>query len=258
MKYIAMLSGGQDSTAMTLRLLELGEPVDYIIFCDTGLEHDEMYEYIDKLDVFFKRKYNKEITRLHPKKSFEEWVYGAVTRGENEGKTRGTPSVLDMCFWRREAKQIPFERWVKENNIGEHKQYNGFVFGETKRYGAAPDYVLAPLIDWKWREEEVQQYLKDNQMENKLYLHFTRTGCAVCPKQSEASKYMVYKHYPKWWKFMKDMEYKLNNDDNSRKICPRWHTDLYIGDLEKKFKTKDKQQTLDLDFEPLSDCFCKI
>ena len=37
MKYIAMLSGGQDSTAMTLRLLELGEPVDYVVFSDTTL-----------------------------------------------------------------------------------------------------------------------------------------------------------------------------------------------------------------------------
>jgi 3'-phosphoadenosine 5'-phosphosulfate sulfotransferase (PAPS reductase)/FAD synthetase len=52
-----MLSGGQDSAAMMLRLLELGEPVDYIVFSDTTLEHDEMYEYIDKLDAFFQRKY---------------------------------------------------------------------------------------------------------------------------------------------------------------------------------------------------------
>lgn len=257
--YISMLSGGQDSTAMTLRILELGLPLDYIVFLDTTLEHDEMYEYIDKLDAFFQRKYNMKITRLKPKESFEDWVYGAVTRGENEGKTRGTPSVLDMCYWRREAKQNPFERWAKEIGIFDnHKQYNGFVFGESKRYGSSPEHVLAPLIDWKWREEEVQKYLKDNQMENKLYQHFTRTGCAVCPKQSEASKYEVYKHYHKWWAYMREMEEKLNNDENSRGKVSRWHIDLSIKDLEKKFRKMDKQQTFEFEFEEIQDCFCVI
>jgi len=71
MKYIAMLSGGQDSTAMTLRLLELGMPLDYIVFSDTGLEHDEMYEYIDKLDEYFQRSYGMKVIRLKPKHDFE-------------------------------------------------------------------------------------------------------------------------------------------------------------------------------------------
>lgn len=47
MKHIISISGGQDSTAMTVRMLELGMPVDYIIFCETGNEFDQMYEYID-------------------------------------------------------------------------------------------------------------------------------------------------------------------------------------------------------------------
>ena len=37
-KYVVSLSGGKDSTAMLLRLIEEGKPIDYIIFCDAGLE----------------------------------------------------------------------------------------------------------------------------------------------------------------------------------------------------------------------------
>ena len=35
--YVCSFSGGKDSTAMLLRLLEEGMPVDIILFCDTGL-----------------------------------------------------------------------------------------------------------------------------------------------------------------------------------------------------------------------------
>lgn len=45
---VANLSGGRDSTAMVIRWLELGNDLDYILFCDTGLEFKEMYNYIDK------------------------------------------------------------------------------------------------------------------------------------------------------------------------------------------------------------------
>ena len=38
--HIVSLSGGKDSTAMLLRMLEEGWQVDLILFCDTGLEFD--------------------------------------------------------------------------------------------------------------------------------------------------------------------------------------------------------------------------
>ena len=41
--YIVSFSGSKDSTAMLLHLLELGEPVDEVLFCDTTVEFPEMY-----------------------------------------------------------------------------------------------------------------------------------------------------------------------------------------------------------------------
>ena len=213
MKYIAMLSGGQDSTAMTLRLLELGEPVDYIVFSDTTLEFDEMYEYIDKLDSFLQRKYGIAITRLKPRRSYESWVFGDVTSGDMEGKIRGVPLVSMPCFWRREAKEVPFKDWLKENNINEYKTYIGFTFREVDRWKNIEQYnAIAPLVEWKWNEPDVQEYLKENMMENKLYQHFSRTGCGICQKQSLDAKYQLYKHYPKQWDYMADIEARLSRE----------------------------------------------
>jgi len=51
MKYLVSVSGGKDSTATLLWILE-GRQKEYIIpiFCDTGWEMDETYEYLDYLE----------------------------------------------------------------------------------------------------------------------------------------------------------------------------------------------------------------
>lgn len=42
-------SGGKDSTAMLLHMIELGEHIDEVINIDTGMEFPAMYDHIDKV-----------------------------------------------------------------------------------------------------------------------------------------------------------------------------------------------------------------
>lgn len=267
MKYISMLSWGRDSTAMMLHLLENGDPLDYIVFCDTGMEHAAMYDYIDKLDALFQRKYNIGVTRLSPATSFDDYVWGIRTKGEHEGKRRGTPAVTDPCFWRRESKQAPFDRWLKnEFGIGTNEderqdeivQYAGFVFGESGRVEAMPKYSRAPLYEWRCTEIDVQRYLEENEIENPLYRDFSRTGCATCPKQSIADKYTLWDKYPDVWAYMAKTERELNADDLRTGQYPRWHVEYFIEDMERMFKRKKAQATFEFKGEPMRDCFCKI
>ena len=51
--YIAKLSGGKDSTAMVDLLLRNNYPLDYILFFFFFFFFFAMYEYLDKLDVYF-------------------------------------------------------------------------------------------------------------------------------------------------------------------------------------------------------------
>ena len=66
-KYVLSLSGGKDSTAMLLRLLEEKQPVDFILFCDTGLEFPQVYEHLDRLQAYIGRP----IIRLKAEHDFE-------------------------------------------------------------------------------------------------------------------------------------------------------------------------------------------
>ena len=66
LKHIVNFSGGKDSTAMLLRMLEENMQVDEIIFCNVmatqeiGGELPEMYDYINKINKYIKLKYTNQ------------------------------------------------------------------------------------------------------------------------------------------------------------------------------------------------------
>ena len=71
MKHIVSFSGGKDSTLMLILMLEKGMPIDDIIFADTGMEFQELYDYIDRIEKLIGLK----ITRLKPKKTWDDLFF---------------------------------------------------------------------------------------------------------------------------------------------------------------------------------------
>lgn len=74
MKHIVSFSGGKDSTAMLLMMLERDMQIDDIIFCDTGKELPQMYEHIEKVQDYIGRK----ITTLKADKSFDYYMFDHI------------------------------------------------------------------------------------------------------------------------------------------------------------------------------------
>jgi len=222
-------------------------------------EHKEMYIYIDKLKLYFRSRYKKEIIVLKPKSTFESWAFGTLEKGERKGSIRGLPSLSNgMCYWRREAKVKPMEEFSKEfENI---IYYVGYTKNENRTIEDYDNYkFIFPLKTiFNMTEEDCKKYLINQEMENPLYRHYTRTGCGFCPFQSEKSFFQTWKYYPDIWEDMKKIESKLLKMDNV--ISPTWFMDYKTcADMENKFKEADKQGALfDFSDEPLKDCFCKI
>lgn len=90
MKHIVQLSGGKDSTAMLLMMLECGMPVDEIIFCDTGCEFSELYQHLEAVEAYIGRK----ITRLKAPHSFEYYMADIPKIRHREGK--GTVKAIEI------------------------------------------------------------------------------------------------------------------------------------------------------------------
>lgn len=69
------LSGGKDSTAMLLLMIERGMPIDMVLSADTGMEFPEMYAHLAKLDEHLYRERGMHITTLRHPKGFEYCMF---------------------------------------------------------------------------------------------------------------------------------------------------------------------------------------
>ena len=69
--FVCSFSGGKDSTALLLRMLESGMPVNIILFNETGLDFPEMEAHIEKVEQYIKKYTDIGITRIKPEKPFE-------------------------------------------------------------------------------------------------------------------------------------------------------------------------------------------
>ena len=69
------LSGGKDSTAMLLLMIERGMPIDMVLSADTGMEFPEMYAHLAKLDDHLYRERGLHITTLRHPQGFEYLMF---------------------------------------------------------------------------------------------------------------------------------------------------------------------------------------
>ena len=217
---VVSFSGGKDSTAMLLMMLERKIHIDYIIFCDTGKEFPQMYTHISEVEKYIGRP----ITRLKAEKDFEYYLLTrTITKGINKGKNGyGWPSAMvRWCTGYLKVKLV--ENFLKE--LGEeHQKFVGIAFDEPKRI-KDENY---PLVKWKITEKMALQYCYEKGFRwSGLYEQFRRVSCWCCPLQPLAELKSLYIHYPELWQQLKEMDRKSYN---------QFRADYSVEDLEKKFK----------------------
>lgn len=199
-KHIVSFSGGKDSTAMLLRMIELNYKIDDIIFCDTGLEFDELIEYVIKIESYI----NKKITIIKPEKDWDYWFYKKITKGDKTGQIYGFPYIVG-AWCNNRLKIRPMNKYFKK--IGKnHIRYIGIASDEPQRLLRLKENCRTPLVEWGWSEDDCLKYLKSKNLLNPLYNKFKRIGCYLCPKQSIGSLRILFNDYPEKWSKLKQYE----------------------------------------------------
>ena len=80
--HVVSFSGGKDSTAMVLRMIELGEHIDEVICCDTYKEFPAMYRHIEKVRKVIEDAGIK-FTMLRNEKSFDYLMFDHEPKRKN-------------------------------------------------------------------------------------------------------------------------------------------------------------------------------
>lgn len=229
MKYIASLSGGKDSTAMVLNLLEKNYPLDEIIYCDTGKEFPQMYEHLEKLKKYIKDNYNKEIITLKADKSFDYYMFEhRKTRGKNKGKN-GYGWASGRCRWCTTLlKNNVINKYLNKYKNEGYREYIGIAYDEQNRI---KDKTY-PLVKWKMTEKDCLEYCYNKGFDwEGIYNHLDRVSCWCCPLKKIKEYKVIYQYYPNLWNELKEMDKKANN---------RFRRDYTVEELEEKFRKENK------------------
>ncbi len=216
---IISLSGGKDSTAMLLMMLEKKIPVDYIVFFDTGWDFPGMLEHIDKLEKYIGR----EIVRVKPKKSFKG-LFGKY----------GFPNLGTR--WCMTYKRDTLNKFSNQHKP--HTQWIGFSYDEAKRIKKTIGYCY-PLVDWKITEEDALNYCYEKGFNwGGLYKRYKRVSCWNCPLQSLKDLKALWLYFPEYWKKLLGMQ---------KQSKWQFRMDYTLEELDEKFRREESHYQLDLE-----------
>lgn len=212
--YVASFSGGKDSTAMVLHLIELGKPIDEVIFCDTTMEFPAMLRHIEKVKKVIDGAGIK-FTTLRPKHDFEYYLT------KHEPKRKPTSDFYGMPGY---GWPGVFSRWctkaLKQAIITNHLrelrtqydvyQYIGIAADEDYRVQRATNqnkWHIHPLREWGWAEADAMQYCRDKGYDwEGLYDIFKRVSCWCCPLQSLEDLRNLRKSFPDLWQKLLELD----------------------------------------------------
>ena len=222
---VVSLSGGKDSTAMLLMMLEREMKVDRVIFVDTTKEFPQMYSHLDKLDLFIE-PYGLTIERVSF--DYDYWFCRHIkTRGKRKGeKGYGWPDFSNR--WCTTMKRNAFIKntYVDGRDVIE---YHGIAYDEKHR--AARNYgwrnIRYPLIEWKVTEKDALEYCYSKGFDwGGLYEEFDRVSCWCCPLSRINELRTLFWNYPELWEQLKEM------DKMSKR---RFRKECSVMDLERRF-----------------------
>lgn len=241
--HVVSFSGGKDSTAMLLKMVEKGMQVDCILFCDTGLEFPEMYRHIAKVE----RDVGMPVTVVKADVAFEYLMLEGVKKRKADSKIvqkygmdiRGYGWPGPKLRWcTKMLKDIPREKYLSRlRDEYEVIEYVGLAADEgyrMQRRQNRREFCRHPLVEWGMKEEDCLKYCYERGYDwGGLYRYFRRVSCWCCPLQSLDELRQLYKHFPALWR-------QLGEWDG--RTWRKFRKDYSVRELEVRFDFEDERR----------------
>ena len=247
---LTMLSGGKDSTAMLLLMIDKEMPIDIVLFADTGMEFPEMYAHLEKLDAYLYEKRGIHITVLRAKHSFEYLMFDE-------------PKVKPKTIENRIQKGIPLHgngwpgirvRWctgqLKTHLISKEVNRLKGELGAVNYVGIAADEAWRcagekyPLVEWGITEEMALQICYDHGFDfGGLYRIYRRASCWCCPFQRIGELRNLRKHHPELWARLRELDKRALAQFGPGPLG-QFKQNWTVEQLEARFAAEDDQLSI--------------
>lgn len=204
MKYIASVSFGKDSLAMLLMLIEKKYELDEVLFYDTGMEFQAIYDTRDKVKTLLKEK-NIKYTELKPKELFLYKMLKKEVHKRDGTIQYGYGLCGGKCRWGTTEKNRTIEKYLNGKYGEDYKEFIGIAADETKRIEKERNkHKLLPLVDWKMSERDCLEYCYNRgfywQENNvRLYDVLDRVSCWCCGNKNKKELENMRKYLSKYY-----------------------------------------------------------
>lgn len=215
MRYIASVSFGKDSLAMLLKLIETKQPLDEVVFYNTGMEFECIYHIRDKV-VELLKQHNIMYTELHPDEPFLYSMFERKIKYRNkDGYHYGFSWCGGRCRWHTHYKLQVIKRY-KESINDEITDYVGIAYDEPHRFEKSKtEGKSLPLVEWKMTEADCLKYCFDRGWHwteqsisgnIELYDILDRVSCWCCANKNLKELKNIYLYLPQYWDKLKYLQ----------------------------------------------------
>lgn len=247
MKTYLSYGGGVNSTAMAII-----RDYDEIIFCDTGAEHPETYEYIDYFQKKFLDRRGKRIITISAMDMGleKEDLFGFYQ------KYQMIPSrMMRACTMRFKVK--PIHKYYHKSCI----QLIGIDAGEAHR--AKPSKTEGITSDFPLIERGINRRRCMEIIQGAGLCLPKKSGCYFCAFQGLAGYRALYKKHPDLFKIVCEMEERHHQKYNLEKNSEEWIfiKEKPMKELAIRFQQEIEADDVQLEFDDIQDnmnCLCKF
>lgn len=244
-KYIVVnFSGGKDSTAMLLRMIELDYKIDEVVFCDTLKEFPQMYKHIEKVKKVVEDKGIK-FTTLKSDLSFDFWMFDYTPKRRKPEEFREKYGDVTGLSW-ADSRVRWCSRKLKIDTTDKYFKELSKDFNVIQNIGIAADETLRlekesnkqenhkhPLVEWGWSEADCLNYCYSLGYDwGGLYEIFNRVSCWCCPFKTLDELRQLKKHFPQLWEELKEMD---------SKTWRAFRKDFTVEELDKRFSFEEQR-----------------
>lgn len=202
---IVSFSGGKDSTAMLIYMMENRIPIDKVVFYDTLMEFPEMYAHIAKVSEYIGVEIEFIIPDRHP---FYLMTSHPVNNRSYGGIRYGYGWPTHFRRWCTAEKRTALNKWIRK--YAGATWFIGIAADEDRPMAPGKRY---PLVEAGISEDQALKMCYEAGFNfGGLYRHFKRVSCWCCPLGGKKRARILWEYYPELWAKLKTIQDVLFHD----------------------------------------------